>query len=749
MSSENIILSSTLIAPSVQRLVISQPEISCKAKPGQFVLVRVSEQGERVPLTIVEADGQQQTITLIVQQVGKSTRLICALKAGEKVRDILGPLGTPTEIEKYGQVLVIGGGVGTAVAFPVAKALHLAGNHLVGLIGARTKELVILESELKEICDEVLIATDDGSAGFHGNTAQWLNQLLQEGRKFDLVYASGPLLMLKAISDITRQAGIKTIVSLNSLMVDGTGMCGGCRTIVGGKVLFTCVDGPDFDAHQVDFDSLINRNNAYRQQEEISRTQDSAAKPAVPKRAPIPRQRMPAQDASSRIHNFNEVNMGYPEAAARLEALRCLQCGKPACVDGCPVNVQIPQFIKKLVDGDYLGAAAIYKHDNTLASVCARVCPQSEQCEGMCILAKKGEAVAIGNLARFVLDVDREKGKPVQEAAAAPSGFKVAIVGSGPAGLACAGDLVKLGHQVTVFEALHDLGGVLTYGIPEFRLPKVIVREELDALRQAGVEFKTNQLIGATITVDELFQQGFDAVFIGSGAGLPNFMNIPGEALIGVYSANEFLIRVNLMHAYEFPNFDTPIISCKDKVVAVIGGGNTALDSARVALRLGAKEVHVIYRRTEEDMPARREEYEHAREEGIQFHFLCVPIRFNGNPSGWLTGATLQLMKQGEVDASGRRSPVPIAGSEYDMALEVAIVAVGNGSNPIIQRTTPDLAFNKRGNLVVDEETMAANRSGVYGGGDIVTGGATVIRAMGSGRKAAAAIDRYLKQKKS
>lgn len=749
MSSENTILSSTLIAPAVRRLVISQPEISCKAKPGQFVLVRVDEHGERVPLTIVEADGQQQTITLIVQQVGKSTCLICSLKAGERVHDILGPLGTPTEIEKFGQVLVIGGGVGTAVAFPVAKALHLAGNGLVGLIGARTKELIILESELKKICSEVLIATDDGTAGFHGNTAQQLEQMLQAGRRFDLVYASGPLLMLKAISELTRQAGIKTVVSLNSLMVDGTGMCGGCRTIVGGKVLFTCVDGPDFDAHLVDFDSLINRNSAYRQQEDILKSRDEAVKPKVPKRAPIPRQRMPAQDARSRIHNFDEVNLGYPEAAARLEALRCLQCGKPACVDGCPVNVQIPQFIKKLVDGDYLAAAAIYKHDNTLASVCARVCPQSEQCEGMCILAKKGEAVAIGNLARFVLDVDREKGGPLQAASLIPSGFKIAVVGSGPAGLACAGDLVKCGHQVTVFEALHELGGVLTYGIPEFRLPKAIVREEVDALRKAGVDFKTNQLIGATITVDELFQHGFDAVFIASGAGLPKFLHIPGEALIGVYSANEFLIRVNLMHAYEFPNFDTPIIPCQGKVVAVIGGGNTALDSARVALRLGAREVHVIYRRTEEDMPARREEYEHARAEGIQFHFLCAPTRFNGNPAGWLTGATLQMMKQGQVDASGRRSPIPIEGSQYDMALEVAIVAVGNGSNPIIQRTTPDLIFNKQGNLVVDAETMAANRPGVYGGGDIVTGGATVIRAMGAGRKAAAAIDRYLKQKRS
>jgi glutamate synthase (NADPH/NADH) small chain len=748
MNPDNTVLSSTTIAPGVQRIEISQSDIARKAKPGQFVLVRVNDQGERVPLTIVEADPQKMTITLIVQQVGKSTRLINQLKSGEALHDILGPLGTPTEIGRYGTVLIIGGGVGTAVAYPVAKALRQAGNDLVGMVGARSRDFVILESELDEICSEVLIATDDGSAGFHGNTAQLLEQLLEQGRKFDLVYASGPLLMLKAIADLTRKQGIKTIISLNSLMVDGTGMCGGCRTVVGGKVLFTCVDGPDFDAHLVDFDSIIKRNNAYRQSEEISRNQDPAAKPAAQKKPAIPRQRMPAQESQSRIKNFNEVNLGYSEAAARLEALRCLQCGKPACVDGCPVNVQIPKFIQKIVDGEYLAAASIYKHDNTLASVCARVCPQAEQCEGMCILARKGQAVAIGNLARFVLDVDRQKGRTAAEPGPARTGFKVAIVGSGPAGLACAGDLIKMGHKVTVFEALHDLGGVLTYGIPEFRLPKTIVREEVDALRQAGVTFEKNQLIGATITVDELFQRGFDAVFIGTGAGLPYFMNIPGENLIGVYSANEFLIRVNLMRAYDFPNFDTPIINCKDKIVAVIGGGNTALDSARVALRLGAREVHIIYRRTEEDMPARQEEFEHAREEGIQFHFLCVPVQFNGNENDWLTGATLQKMKQGEVDASGRRSPVPIEGSEFEMALDVVIVAVGNGSNPIIQKTTPDLAFTKRGNLVVDEQTMATNRPGVYSGGDIVTGGATVIRAMGAGRKAAAAIDQYLKQKK-
>jgi glutamate synthase (NADPH/NADH) small chain len=743
----NTILSSQTLAPGIQRINIFQPDISHKAKPGQFVLVHINDKGERVPLTIVDTHREKDSITLIVQQVGKSTQLINQMKKDEIIQDILGPLGTPTEIAKYGTCLVIGGGVGTAVAYPVAKALKEAGNALVGMIGARSKELIILEPQLKEICTEVLTATDDGSAGFHGNAAQLLKQLLEEGRKFDMVYASGPLLMLKAITELTRQPAIKTIVSLNSLMVDGTGMCGGCRTNVGGKVFFTCVDGPDFDAHQVDFDTIIQRNNAYRQAEESARNLDpSSAKPAVKKRLPIPRQKMPAQEAKSRSKNFNEVNLGYPEAAARLEAMRCLQCGKPACVDGCPVNVQIPSFIQKIVDGDYLGAAAVYKHDNTLALVCARVCPQSDQCEGMCILAKKSEAVAIGNLARFVLDVDRQKDKGAESQKVKDSGHRVAIIGSGPAGLACAGDLVKLGHQVTVFEALHDFGGVLSYGIPEFRLPKTIVREEIETLRKAGVVFEKNQLIGATSTIDELFQMGYGAVFIGTGAGLPYFMNIPGENLIGVYSANEFLIRVNLMKAYDYPNYATPIINCEDKVVAVIGGGNTALDSARVALRLGAKEVHVIYRRTEADMPARKEEFEHAKEEGIQFHFLCAPIRFNGNSTGWLTSATLQKMKQGEVDASGRRSPVPLEGSEFVMTLEAAIVAVGNGSNPIIQKTTPDLAFNKRGNLIVDPETMATNRPGVYSGGDIVTGGATVILAMGAGRKAAAAIDCYLQR---
>lgn len=746
---QNTILSSQYLAEGIKKIQVYQPEIAKSAKAGQFVIVHLNENGERIPLTIVETDTDKHVITLIVQAVGKSTMALNQLKQGEIIRDVLGPLGTPTEIDRFGLCIVIGGGVGAAVAYPVAKALHKAGNEVIGIIGARNKELVILENEFSEICKQVHIATDDGSAGFHGNTAQLLEILLDKGLGIGLVYASGPLLMLKAIAEITRKKSIKTIVSLNSLMVDGTGMCGGCRTIVGGKVLFTCVDGPDFDAHLVDFETLIKRNNSYRQLEKISRDSVSMeVKPSPAKKSVLPRQKMPTQDTTTRIHNFNEVNLGYSEAQALLEAERCLQCTKPACVDGCPVNVQIPQFIQKIVIKDYLQAAAIYKHDNSLASVCARVCPQTDQCEGACVLAKKGQAVAIGNLARFALDYERQMGQIEQAQPVSPSGYKVAIIGSGPAGLACAGDLVKWGHVVTVFEALHDVGGVLTYGIPSFRLPKSIVHEEVGALSSKGVIFKKNQLIGATQTIDELFNKGFDAVFVGTGAGLPYFMNIEGENLIGVYSANEFLIRVNLMKGNEFPTHDTPVIPCQDKVVAVVGGGNTALDSARVALRMGAREVHVLYRRTEEDMPARLEEYHHAQEEGIQFHFLSVPIKFIGNSEGWLTGAILQKMRQGDVDASGRRSPVAIEGSEYEMKLDIVIVAIGNGSNPIIQRTTPDLAFNKRGNLVVDEETMAANRPGVYGGGDIVTGGATVIRAMGAGRKAAAAIHQYLQSKK-
>jgi glutamate synthase (NADPH) small chain len=461
-------------------------------------------------------------------------------------------------------------------------------------------------------------------------------------------------------------------------------------------------------------------------------------------RMKIPRQVMPEQNNIERARNFNEVNLGFTEELAILEAQRCIQCPKPTCVEGCPVGVKIGEFISLIAEGKYLDAAAKIKEDNMLPAICGRVCPQEEQCEVKCVVGKKNEPVAIGRLERFVADYERIKAGLKKPSIKPKTGYKVAIIGSGPAGLSCAADLIQMGHDVTVFEALHELGGVLIYGIPEFRLPKEIVKTEIDVLKDAGVEFKTNSVIGFTDTLDELLQNGYDAAFIAVGAGLPYFLNIAGENLNGVYSSNEFLTRVNLMKAYRFPEFDTPVFDCKDKNVAVFGGGNTAMDAVRTSKRLGAKNAYIIYRRSEVEMPARIEEVHHAKEEGIEFILLSNPVEFIGDNNGWLKGVNLQKMELGEPDASGRRRPVPIKDSEYVLDIDMAVIAIGNGSNPIIQKTTPDLNFNKWGNIIVDEATMKTSKEGVFAGGDIVTGGATVILAMGAGRKAAKAIDEYL-----
>ena len=461
-------------------------------------------------------------------------------------------------------------------------------------------------------------------------------------------------------------------------------------------------------------------------------------------RMKIPRQVMPEQDPSIRRNNFSEVNLGFTEELAKMEALRCIQCPKPTCVEGCPVGVKIGDFIALVAEGNFLGAAEKMKEDNLLPAICGRVCPQEEQCEIKCIVGKKNEPVAIGRLERFVADYERETVGIRVPSLKSKTGKKVAIVGSGPAGLSCAGDLIQMGHDVTVFEALHELGGVLIYGIPEFRLPKAIVKAEIDSLSKLGVEFKTNEVIGLTDTVDELMQNGYDAVFIAVGAGLPYFLNIPGENLNGVYSSNEFLTRVNLMKAYRFPEFDTPVFNCKDKNIAVFGGGNTAMDTVRISKRLGAKNAYIIYRRSDVEMPARAEEIHHAKEEGIEFILLSNPLEFIGDERGWLKSVKIQRMELGEPDSSGRRRPIPIPGSEYILPIDMAVISIGNGSNPIIQKTTPDLQYNKWGNILVDEATMKTSKKGVFAGGDIVTGGATVILAMGAGRKAAAAINDYL-----
>lgn len=456
---------------------------------------------------------------------------------------------------------------------------------------------------------------------------------------------------------------------------------------------------------------------------------------------------MPQQEGNIRIQNFNEVNLGFTEELARMEALRCLQCPKPTCVAGCPVGIKIGDFIAMIAEGDYLGAAAKIKEDNLLPAVCGRVCPQEEQCEVKCVVGKKGEPVAIGRLERFAADYERSTIGIRTPEIKPKTNRKVAIVGSGPAGLSCAGDLIQQGHDVTVFEALHELGGVLIYGIPEFRLPKEIVKAEIDSLRKLGVDFQPNAVIGMTDTVDELLKNGYDAVFIAVGAGLPYFLNIPGENLNGVYSANEFLTRVNLMKAYKFPEFDTPVFHCKDKKVAVFGGGNTAMYAVRTSKRLGAKNAYIIYRRSDAEMPARKEEIHHAKEEGIEFIYLSNPLEFLGTDDGWLKSVKLQKMQLGGPDSSGRRKPIPIIDSEYFIEIDMAVIAIGNGSNPIIQKTTPDLRFNKWGNILVDSETMRTSKGGVFAGGDIVTGGATVILAMGAGRKAATAINQFLLNK--
>jgi glutamate synthase (NADPH/NADH) small chain len=462
-------------------------------------------------------------------------------------------------------------------------------------------------------------------------------------------------------------------------------------------------------------------------------------------RMKIARHPMIEQKPEVRNKNFKEVNLGYTAEMAKEEAIRCIQCPKPTCVQGCPVNIKIKDFVALVAEGDFLGAVHKIKEDNALPAICGRVCPQEEQCEVACVVGKKGEPVAIGNLERFVADFEREAGKVELPEVGNSTGKKVAIVGSGPAGLSCAKDLIQLGHDVTVFEALHELGGVLVYGIPEFRLPKEIVRQEIDGLRKMGVKFETDAVVGRTVTVDELMQEeGFNAVFIGVGAGLPWFLSIPGENLVGVYSANEFLTRVNLMKAYNFPEYDSPILDCKGKNVAVFGGGNTAMDSVRTSLRLGAKNAYIVYRRSDKEMPARIEEVKHAKEEGVQFMMLTNPIKFDGDEKQWLKSMTCLKMELGEPDASGRRRPVPIEGSEFEVDIDIAVIAIGNGSNPLITQTTPEIEVNKWGNITVNNETMETSKKGVFAGGDIVTGGATVILAMGAGRTAAASIHKYV-----
>jgi glutamate synthase (NADPH/NADH) small chain len=462
-------------------------------------------------------------------------------------------------------------------------------------------------------------------------------------------------------------------------------------------------------------------------------------------RMKIPRQPMPEQPPAERRANFAEVNQGLTALGATTEALRCLECARPNCQQGCPVNVNIRAFVDLVQKGDYLAAAAKIREDNVLPAITGRVCPQESQCEGCCVLGHKFEPLGIGYLERFVADYERDHGQLGLPQKAPPSGKKVAIIGSGPAGLSAAGDLVRWGHAVTVFEALHEIGGVLIYGIPEFRLPKDIVRHEVNVLRQMGVEFQTNVVIGKTVTIDELLtEEGYHAILVATGAGLPHFLNVPGEHLNGVYSANEFLTRVNLMRAND-PTYDEPVFNCRGRDIAVVGGGNTAMDAVRTACRLGARTSYLIYRRSEQEMPARIEEARHAKDEGVVFLCLTNPVAFLGDEQGRLKAVRCVKMELGEPDASGRRAPAPVRGSEFELPVEMAVIALGTGANPLVQSTTPDLQTNRKGYIAADPETLRTSKRGVFAAGDIVTGGATVILAMAAGRKAARSIQEYLR----
>ena len=762
----NKILSKEHFSEKVFKLVVEAPLIAKSRKAGHFVIVRVGEKGERMPLTIAEADPVKGTITLVVQEVGLSSTRLCELNEGDYITDVVGPLGKATHIENFGTVVCAGGGVGVAPMLPIVQALKAAGNRVITVLAGRTKELIILEKEMRESSDEVIIMTDDGSYGQKGLVTQGVEEVIKR-EKVDKCFAIGPAIMMKFVCLLTKKYDIPTDVSLNTIMVDGTGMCGACRITVGGKTCFVCVDGPEFDGHQVDFDEMLKRMGAFKdiEREEIHKLdekpetcevdkqaedgrnapwREALRKSMKPKeRTAIPRVKMNELDPEYRSHSRKEeVNLGLNEEQALTEAKRCLDCANPSCMNGCPVGINIPGFIKNIERGEFLEAARVLKQTSALPAVCGRVCPQEKQCESQCIHLKMGhEAVAIGYLERFAADYERESGQISVPEVAEKNGIKVAVVGSGPAGLSFAGDMAKLGYSVTVFEALHEIGGVLKYGIPEFRLPNKIVDVEIENLSKMGVEFVKDCIIGKTVSVDDLEQAGYKGIFVASGAGLPNFMNIPGENSINIMSSNEYLTRVNLMDAAS-EDSDTPVTF--GKRVAVIGGGNTAMDSVRTARRLGAERAMIIYRRSEAEMPARIEEVKHAKEEGVEFLTLHNPIEYIADEQGKVKQVVLQKMELGEPDASGRRSPVPIPGAVETIDIDMAIVSVGVSPNPIVPNSIPGLELGRKGTIVVNDN-MQSSIPTIYAGGDIVRGGATVILAMGDGRRAAAAMDKQLR----
>ncbi len=834
------ILSKRMVNEFIYELKIYAPDVARRCEPGQFVILIPIEGSERVPMTIVDYDRKAGWVTIFFQIMGRSTQELAMLKVGDKLEAFVGPLGVPSVLHANKRYLCIAGGVGIAPLYPQIRKLKELGSHVDVIIGAKNNDYLMLTRRSYNVCDNLYLCTDNGSVGFGGFVTDLLKKKLDAGEEYDEVIAIGPVVMMRAVVGVTKPLGIPTMVSLNPIMIDGTGMCGCCRVNVGGEQKFACVDGPDFDGLKVDFNELLARQRFFKEQEEKKRIAmdefintrrectclDNAVKAAEgrgllrdsdvkvdkiderqftnrrlsdgtlvkeslkfvtdelgrvediitvlesgeevstigmekpdyiepvvteepkkkAKRKPNMKKEktpIPEQEPLVRITNFKEVALGYTEEQAIEEAKRCLQCKHKPCVSGCPVNVPIPEFIDRVAEGDFKGAYEVILTQNKLPAICGRVCPQENQCEGVCVRTKNGEAVGIGRLERFVADYCM-KNYPDEKYRIKKNNHKVAVVGAGPAGITCASELASRGYDVTIFEALHELGGVLSYGIPEFRLPKELVKSEINKVVSMGVKVRKNVIVGKSLLFEDLYEEGFEAIFLGSGAGLPRFMGIPGEDLNGVYSANEFLTRVNLMKAYEKEAIRTPVITGNN--VAVIGGGNVAMDAARTAKRLGAENVYIIYRRSFEELPARAEEAHHAKEEQVDFRLLNNPIEIIGE-DGRVKAIKVQKMELGEADESGRRRPMPIEGAFETIPVDSVVISIGSNPNPLLKSVEKNLKTNSHGCIVVNEEDCQTSMEGIYAGGDVVTGAATVILAMGAAKHAADSIDKYLNSK--